>query len=193
VPTLFESRLQFTFPDSWIVIKADTHRFYKYLSGRGFKGVDFLAMTDTHLYLIEVKNYENRYKEDGILPIQMLLDDLEKYALGYIQKFEDSFHLIHLIDKYYKRQYWKNISWRFLSWFLPKRLQQQFNRVFWPRAEDLLSQNAFTSILWLEPGADIDKTEWEILRKALCSVFDQKGKEITLMNKSDHIAEIVVS
>ena len=40
------------------MIKLDEHRFYSYVSGRGFKGVDFIGLSyEGKLLLLEVKNY----------------------------------------------------------------------------------------------------------------------------------------
>ena len=43
--TFTESGLCFTFSKRWKVLKYDEHRFYRYLSGSGFKGVDFIGMS----------------------------------------------------------------------------------------------------------------------------------------------------
>ena len=92
-----ESGLLFTFPDNWWVIKLDEHRFYRYVSGRGYKGVDFIIIDDSgKLLLIEVKNYSNRFPADGILPITALLGNPMAYANKYIGKYEDTFSLIRI-------------------------------------------------------------------------------------------------
>lgn len=70
-----ESGLIFNFPFDWKVIKWDEHRFFGYVSGRGFKGVYFMALRDEELYLMEVKNYQDRRLKDGEHPFDLLLSD----------------------------------------------------------------------------------------------------------------------
>jgi len=102
-----ESGFSFEFPNSWTVVKFDDHRFYKYLSGDGFKGVDFLCLNEKgELIFLEVKNYLNQYIADGIDPGDNLIQYPENYALEYWNKYLDSIHLIRLIHKYYLRKWW---------------------------------------------------------------------------------------
>ncbi|NNE29048.1 MAG: hypothetical protein HKN16_05405, partial [Saprospiraceae bacterium] len=64
-----ESGLQFQFSNDWTVIKYDDHKFFRYLSGEGLKGVDFLGFTsEGGLFLMEVKNYRNVNLHDGVYP-----------------------------------------------------------------------------------------------------------------------------
>jgi hypothetical protein len=102
-----ESGLKFIFPDHWKVLKLDEHRFYGYVSGRGFKGVDFILedVNGTSI-LMEVKNYINRFPGDGVDPVDAVLENPTAYGEKYTRKFEDSFHLIRVIYQYYQRKFW---------------------------------------------------------------------------------------
>ena len=94
--TIQESGLVFTFPKNWVVKKYDEHRFYNYLSGLGFKGIDIIAITpERKLILIEVKNYINRFPQDGIDPTETLIENIDSFSEGYVQKFQDSRLYIH--------------------------------------------------------------------------------------------------
>lgn len=81
------------------VIKLDQHRFYRYVSGRGFKGVDFLVLNpEIGIVLIELKNYIN-----GHHPIE------KEIASTFYQKCEDTLHLIEIVYKYYQKKWWIKI------------------------------------------------------------------------------------
>lgn len=53
-----ESRIEFTFPDAYHVVKFDDTAFYRreFAAMPSGKGVDFLADSDTCLLFVEVKN-----------------------------------------------------------------------------------------------------------------------------------------
>ena len=57
MPTiLIEGELIFQFGDKWRVCKYDDSTFYNRIKGRGIKGVDFLAVSDKSVLLMEVKH-----------------------------------------------------------------------------------------------------------------------------------------
>jgi hypothetical protein len=101
-----ESELHFKFPVDWIVHKYDEHRFYRYLSGSGLKGVDFIAIHQGELILIEVKNYVTRSKKENYDPMEPLLINPALYVKRYLRKFEDTLQLLDIIDRYYNRKWW---------------------------------------------------------------------------------------
>jgi len=57
--TFLESGLQFDFtPTNWRVMKYDTHRYFKILSGAGLKGIDFIGIhKEEALIFFEVKHF----------------------------------------------------------------------------------------------------------------------------------------
>lgn len=100
-----ERGLNVHFTDDWQVVKLDEHRYYKTLSGRGFKGVDFLAFHKQEgLYLIELKNYSDTNSD---IP-ENLIDVM-------VEKQEDTLLLLTIINKYYCRQ-WSYRLIHFLGW-----------------------------------------------------------------------------
>lgn len=57
MPTVFtEGELTFQFGDKWRVCKYDDTNFYNRIKGRSIKGVDFLAVSEKSLLLMEVKH-----------------------------------------------------------------------------------------------------------------------------------------
>lgn len=165
--TFKESDLDFSFPDDWEVKKYDATRFYNYLSGVGFKGVDFIAITpEPKLILIEVKNYRNRWEADGINPTDVLKEDVPNFVATITKKFEDTFRLLQIIQKYYLRKWWyRNLALPILNKnpnsFLIKK---EFG--FWWLANLLLEQKKIDLILWLELSDEIlEKEKWEIFKK----------------------------
>ena len=155
-----ESDLNFAFPEDWVVKKFDETRFFKHLSGVGFKGVDFIIITpEPQLILIEVKNYIDRWPTDNLNPTEILGNDLERFSKIIIKKFEDSFRLVGIIEKYYKRKWW--YSWlavpiaKFLSF--SKLLKMEWG--FWKIVNELLEKKEVELILWLELSDDITASE----------------------------------
>lgn len=131
-----ESGWQFEFDKPWSVTKFDSHRYYQALSGSGYKGLDFIALKPhEQLLLIEVKNYRDQKP-----PSSIELSDV------FQQKLKDSLKVIEIIHKYYHR----NWAYR-MVYPIIKRYPSLFGeRGFWTEAIDLIHQNKFHSILWLD-------------------------------------------
>ena len=185
-----ESGLIFSFPKNWFIIKSDEHRFYRYLSGRGFKGVDFIAINHTgQLLLIEVKNYGDRFPADGILPTTILVENTPAYAKKYIKKYEDTFRLINIVHQVYLRKYWfRKIALPLLKrWYHPKMLKVGW--VFWWAVHQRLEAGPEQSelLLWLELGNKISKNQTIKLQKELKlefqNHFSMEPWSITVINK----------
>lgn len=76
------------------MIKLDEHKYYKRLSGKGLKGVDFIATCPINgLAMIELKNYTQ-----GKPSIPAELD------LIMIAKRKDTIRLIKIVNQYFQRQ-----------------------------------------------------------------------------------------
>lgn len=98
-----ERGIRILFDEEWQVVKLDEHRFYSRLSGRGFKGVDFVALhKDYGVALIEFKNYAD--------PPVAVPSDLD---LVMIEKQEDTIRLIKIINKYYWRKWHIRLAVRY--------------------------------------------------------------------------------
>ncbi len=174
--TFRESGLIFTFPENWTVVKLDEHRFYSYVSGRGYKGVDFIAIDGTgRLILLEVKNYRDRYPKDGVRPVAALLESPSLYAHNYLRKFEDSFSLIRIVHQYYQRKFWvRRVGEPFLRFgFHPWLLR--FDWVFWWKVyQNRMAGSKHTRlVLWLELDEGVLSEQLASLRHHLIHRFDE--------------------
>ena len=107
-----ESGLTFDFAAEWIVVRYDRHRFYKYLSGRGFRGVDFVLLhrTEARALLIEVKNY--RYRHGRQIPEKLLgyLRDPAPFVRHLARKYVDTRAAFDHVAAWYQRQWWWPIT-----------------------------------------------------------------------------------
>ena len=158
MPQFTESNLVFNFPDDWAVIKIDSHRFYSYISGHGYKSVDFIALIPNHqILLIEVKNYNNRFIKDGESPFDAILTDPIAYAESFVQKFQDSFQLLRVGQQYYDRKLWVRFFWKWVFNLFPKNSLLKWDWVFWRYANELIQTPSATVklILLLQLGEEI--------------------------------------
>jgi len=66
MPTIIEKKLTFSFPEGWLVNKYDEQSFYrqKVQKCRGTAAVDILALSETDLFLIEVKDFRKHRIEN---------------------------------------------------------------------------------------------------------------------------------
>lgn len=194
--TFRESGLTFNFPMGWKVIKWDAHRFFGYVSGRGFKGVDFMALHDEKLYLMEVKNYQDRRPNDEQHPFDLIQADPDFYAEVFLQKFSDSFALIKIVEKYHSRKYffkfWRQLNYLGLGKLGNNSFFQKFDFIFWTRAAQILQKHPeqVQLILWLEPGPKVSVKKYMELKKKLFSYFKEnpilpEGVTIAINNTND--------
>ena len=114
----------------------DAHRYYRWLSGQGFKGVDFVAIDpNRQLFLLEVKNYREN------------LPSVEDVAEMYCKKIEGSLRIVSILQKYFLRK-------RMYRWLhtLIKKYPQWFGEWgFWTEIADLIDQrSACHFALWIE-------------------------------------------
>lgn len=130
--TFQESGLTFEFEDDWIVIQYDKHRFYRYLSGRGLKGVDFIYVINFEkLVLMEVKNFNDRWVKDGINPTETFLDNLDRFFNVFVGKFNHTIRAIQIVHSFYRRKWWfRNLAMP-LSRVLPKKYWTKFEWGRW--------------------------------------------------------------
>lgn len=150
-----ESGLSFRFPEDWVVFKYDEHRFYRYVSGSGLKGVDFIGIRGEELYLIEVKNYVERVSLDTYDPVENLLNKAKEEAGRYLRKLEDSLSLLNVIQQYYQRKWWYRKI--YLPFLWKNVISSELS--FWTKATTLKDRpECVTFLLWLElPGGDKDQ------------------------------------
>lgn len=174
-----ESHLRFNFPLNWTVIKWDEHRFYGYVSGKGFKGVDFMAIEGEELYLIEVKNFTDRRPKDEELPIDLPLADIPLYGEKMVQKYEYSLDLIRIIQKYYRRKsffkIWSKLNFPFLRSFSKSKSFRKIDFVFWTKAAEniRLHPNKIQMLLYIHFDENAKSTKVNRLTKELHHFFNQ--------------------
>ncbi len=201
--TFHESGLVFNFPEDWKVIKWDEHRFYGYVSGRGFKGVDFMVLLDDGLHLMEVKNYRDRRPQDGQHPFDLVMADPDFYAAIFLQKFADSFALIEIIEKYYLRKqffnWWSRRNYWGLKTLAHLPFFQKSDLIFWTRAAQIIREQPenVQLDLWLEPGPKISLENFMELKKKLLSYFKKnlilpEGVTIAIHNAMNQSLRIKV-
>lgn len=174
-----ESDLVFHFPAHWGVREYDNQRFYKSMSGLGLKGLDFLLIDPVgtgHLYMVEVKNYRTRIRENT-----SYLADLkppEELAAIIAAKYEHTQRAIGAIQLYYTRKWWYSL---FSNRFGQSR-RLQYDAVFWARTYQLASQTAtHTLLLWLETE-DMPPGYEQALQQKLNHLLE-KGLSIKLANQ----------
>lgn len=142
-----ESGLIFRFPKDWIVFKYDEHRFYRYVSGSGLKGVDFIGVHEEKLFLIEVKNYKDRVKLDTYDPMENLLNSAKAQGERYVRKLKDSLKLLDVIQQYYLRKWWYRKI--YLPFLRKTKIKSELD--FWTKVTALKDQpRQVTFVLWLE-------------------------------------------
>lgn len=143
-----EGDLVFRFPAHWGVRKYDQQRFYRHMGGMGLKGVDFIAIDPQekgHLYLIEVKNYRTRYRED--LVFEAPLKEKDELADIVVKKYKHTMRAIRAIHLFYFRKWWYQLT---RELFLDSQ-RLQYDVVFWTQAYQLAKRaKQHTLVLWLE-------------------------------------------
>lgn len=176
-----ESNLKFFFPENWEVKQFDQTRFFKYFSGYGFKGVDFLVITDEpKLLFIEVKNFADRYPADGIQPIDRLQANLDSFSEKMVGKFKDSAHLLQIIYKVFLRKWW------FRHFALPLSARLPFSFVikkdwgFWLTTHKLLEKKEIEFVLWIEFSEEMAEAEATFIFEKINSMVLSKMPVPTL-------------
>ncbi|MEO1434957.1 MAG: hypothetical protein AAFV80_05430 [Bacteroidota bacterium] len=146
--TIFqESGIQFEFSEEWVVKKYDDHRFYKYLSGRGFSGVDFISIRNgKEVVFWEMKNFLPRPGGRGHDPEQTLEDDPERFYYEISEKVKDTLLLIDTVKKYYLRKWWFRWFYRYFK----NRKKPQADWIFWSQLDELIQEKGVHFILWME-------------------------------------------
>ena len=134
--TYTESGAVFEFSPGWIVKKFDAHRYYRWLSGQGFKGVDFLAFRpNDSLLCIEVKNYR------GEPPTPSVIADT------FCKKISGTLKIVEIIEQYYLRKPLYRLTQKWI-----RRWPQYFGEWgFWSEVAELaLNRHNCVFVLWME-------------------------------------------
>ena len=178
--TFQESDLKFQFSDAaWQVIKYDTHRYFKILSGAGLKGIDFLSIYQgKQVVFFEVKNFHTHQPtKNGAYQI---IENTQEFIENIIGKMEDTLSAIKVVTQYFHRKWWYRF---FLTYhrFIPNIFIQQKDWYFWHRIQALINNSdEWRFVLWLEIDGSVTPATKEALRiiiqKALANkVLSNKG------------------
>ena len=175
--TFEESGWQFQFADHWEVIPYDRHRYYRYLSGHGLKGIDFLAWNrrEDRLLLLEVKNFAPQDWEGPSPNMTRVLANPEAYAERMIEKFRDSLRLFEIIHRYRARQWGPRNYWHFRDHWIPPRWRTHLPLSIWERAYRL-SQGSGAAIclcLWIQLADEVARSKAQHFRKTLEHTLQQ--------------------
>lgn len=118
-----------------IIIQFDKHKYYKYYSGIGYKGVDFILVNEGYLYLIEIKNYQQY--QDTKRP-----EESELYKV-FTHKCENTLEIIEKFYSYLNENWLRRLI--FLKWNLfflgPKEWKT------WLKIHELYQKNKVILIL----------------------------------------------
>ena len=100
-----ESDIDFHFAATdWAVCRYDQHRYFKGWSGRGLKGVDFIAVWQQNkLLLMEVKNYNRRPNGKGGQTADVIRADPAILSDAFAEKIADTLTSIDAIRQYWQR------------------------------------------------------------------------------------------
>lgn len=147
--SFIESGLQFTFSRDWVVKKYDSHRYYRGLSGKGLKGIDFIALNlkENLVAFFEVKNYRTRFHQNTGEAIHPQPKPATELAQALSDKVSDTLLAIDAITTYYQ----KSFTYR---WLQPLYLRLPFyigDRFFWTKVENCIYQHEnLAYVLWVE-------------------------------------------
>lgn len=172
-----ESGLLFNFSDAWNVRPFDHHRYYRWLSGLGFRGVDFVGIYQEKLVLMEIKNYQRREGMPKTDAFQIVREDPEAFALKMAAKVEDSFEIILAVNGVFRRRWWFPFFVR-----LPLRFKRRYPQsYFWYAVSQLAEDPAdCIFVLWLDADSETGGVENEI-------------KETLAINLAGLTSEVIVT
>ncbi len=176
--TFEESGWQFQFEDHWEVLPYDKHRYYRYLSGYGLKGIDFLAWSHAaqRLFLLEVKNFAPQEWNGPSPNMALVLEDPAAYADEMIEKFEDSLRLFQIIHQYLARKWWYRSYWKFRGQWAPAWLKARLPLSIWERAYRL-SQGQVEKLclcLWIQLAEEVSPAQATTFLQQLEEIMSQK-------------------
>lgn len=157
-----ESRHRIAFDGSWRVTAYDRSPWFRHVRGLGLKGVDFLALRDGRLYLVELKNYAPEPgKPAPVLP------DADHWLADLEAKFADSRRMAGIVVAALRR----HLLFRCWEWgaarfpFLRRREPEW---AFWLDVKEAIAEGRDVPVLWLLDGPEPAGTglppAWTILR-----------------------------
>lgn len=131
-------------PSGWTVIKMDEHPYYQYVSGKGYKSVDFMLIDPAWgLVLLEIKDYGDK----SLSP-----ETKSKLRVSLEKKHSDSIKLILAIDKMHRRKWYYRLLIKISREYslLPKRSRS------WLIAADMIRAGRYHCINEVQHGGFSD-------------------------------------
>ncbi len=155
IQTFEESGLRFHFHPDCFVMAFDKHRFYKTLSGKGLKGIDFLILdAEGYLHFLEVKNYRTFGNAEDV--------KLDVSAIQHLMelKLKGTLKVISVANALYERRWWfRLVSAYWGQWPWWARLMPE--AYLWWRFQRVVEEGNYKAYLWLEGEELIDEEELE--------------------------------
>jgi hypothetical protein len=179
-----ESDIDFHFAASdWAVCRYDQHRYFKGWSGRGLKGVDFIAVWQQNkLLLMEVKNYNQRPSGKGGQTADVIRADPAILSDAFAEKIADTLTAIDAIRQYRQRRWWRRLA----SWWFRRRPARSSETAFWVRVCELAAapENCI-AVLWLE-GKDLDTSFRQTLEKRLSHELSALAAQVVICDANSN-------
>lgn len=155
-----ESRRQWHFDANWKVVRFDATPWFRFLTGLGLKGMDFLLMREGRIYWLEAKNFEQRAGAPA-----PKIPEGEELVAQLEAKLVDSRRLLGVIVASLRRHF----LYRLWAWAvrlgLPLRwLQPEWS--FWTEALEALEYGRETPVLALlcwPPGKPLPLPDYWLL------------------------------
>lgn len=95
-----ESRMKICFDDPWRVVRFDRTPWFRYMTGHGLRGVDFLAIREGTVYFIELKNYAP-YRPG----VASVLPDPSTLIAGMELKMQDTMRMTGIVYRTLERHW----------------------------------------------------------------------------------------
>ncbi len=175
-----ESDIDFHFSTAdWAVCRYDRHRYFKGWSGRGLKGVDFIAVwRQDKLIFMEVKNYNPRPNGKGGQTADAVRADPAILSDAFGEKIADTLTAIDAVRQYRQRRWWRRLA----AWWFRRRKVGSSETAFWVRVCDLaLSPQNCMAVLWLE-GEELDASFRKTIEKRLAYELSALTAQVVVCN-----------
>ena len=186
--TFEESDLTFNFSDNdWEIIRYDTHRYYKTLSGVGLKGVDFLGIyKKRQVVFFEVKHFRSPQFINATA--YSILEDSDTFTNRITGKLDDTINAIRVIIQYLERKLWYRFYLRY-DYLMPSFFIKNKDWYFWHRLHQIVQQKELmTFVLWLEIQKNgTTKNSMPALKKALENDLSTLVGTIKISNKENPV------
>lgn len=143
------------------------------MSGLGLKGVDFLLIDPTgagHLYLVEVKNYRTRIREEGNYIAK--LKPVAELAGTVAAKYGHTLRALRAVRLYYHRKWW----YRLLEARFKRSKNLNSDLAFWTQAHALANDPERHTLLLCLETEQVEKQYKADLKTQLKKVLTKRSR-----------------